>query len=80
MSALGRALRRGRPEIFNCTTLMLGGGADVRYVRAMLGHSKLETTRIYTQVSIRKLKEVRTMAHPAKMRGSRGGSRGIVVR
>ena len=37
-------------------TLMLENGADIRYIQAMLGHVKLETTAIYAQVSIRKLK------------------------
>ena len=30
------------------------------------GHVKLETTAIYTQVSIRKLKEIHTLTHPAR--------------
>jgi integrase/recombinase XerD len=47
-------------------TLMLEGGADVRYVQSMLGHSSLETTEIYTHVSIKKLQEVHEMSHPAK--------------
>ena len=46
--------------------LMLEGGADVRYVQAMLGHSQLSTTEIYIHVSIRKLKEVHDKTHPAK--------------
>jgi len=36
----------------------------------MLGHVKLETTQIYTQVSIKKLKEIHTATHPAKMQRS----------
>jgi len=45
-------------------TLMLEGGADVRYVQEMLGHVKLETTQIYTKVAINKLKEVHAKSHP----------------
>jgi len=48
-------------------TLMLEGGADVRFIQAMLGHTKLDTTQIYTQVSIRKLKEIHEATHPAKL-------------
>lgn len=46
-------------------TMMLEGGADVRYVQAMLGHATLSTTEIYTRVAIRKLKEVHAISHPA---------------
>lgn len=45
-------------------TLMLEGGADVRFIQQMLGHSRLETTSIYTHVSIEKLKEVHRETHP----------------
>jgi integrase/recombinase XerD len=45
-------------------TLMLEGGADIRYVQAMLGHAQLSTTEIYTRVAIRKLKEVHAISHP----------------
>jgi integrase/recombinase XerD len=47
-------------------TAMLEGGADIRFIQAMLGHAKLETTQIYTQVSIRKLKQIHQATHPAK--------------
>jgi integrase/recombinase XerD len=46
-------------------TLMLEGGADVRYVQEMLGHAKLDTTQIYTHVSIRALKAIHDATHPA---------------
>lgn len=46
-------------------TLMLENGADIRYIQAMLGHSDLSTTEIYTKVSIRKLKEIHALTHPA---------------
>jgi integrase/recombinase XerD len=52
-------------------TLMLENGADIRYIQAMLGHAELSTTQIYTQVSIRKLKEIHTATHPAKVRSAR---------
>jgi len=45
-------------------TLMLEGGADVRYIQQMLGHAKLETTSLYIHVSIRKLQEVCRHTHP----------------
>lgn len=45
-------------------TLMLEGGADIRYIQQMLGHAKLETTNIYTHVSIRKLQEIYMATHP----------------
>jgi len=45
-------------------TMMLDGGADIRFVQAMLGHAHLSTTEIYTRVAIRKLKEVHEISHP----------------
>ena len=46
-------------------TLMLDNGADIRFIQAILGHADLSTTQIYTQVSIRKLKEIHALTHPA---------------
>jgi integrase/recombinase XerD len=48
-----------------CATHMLEGGADIRYIQQLLGHAKLETTAIYTEVSIRQLIEVHTRCHPS---------------
>jgi integrase/recombinase XerD len=48
-----------------CATLMLEGGADIRYIQEMLGHVELSTTQIYTQVSIRRLKTVHSLTHPS---------------
>jgi integrase/recombinase XerD len=45
-------------------TLMLDNGADVRILQELLGHTKLETTQIYTHVSIGKLKAVHAATHP----------------
>jgi len=46
-------------------TLMLEGGADIRYVAEMLGHARLETTQLYTRVSIERLRAVHMTCHPA---------------
>jgi len=58
--------KRGACHLFRHTmaTLMLEGGADIRFIQQMLGHAKLETTQIYTQVSIRKLQEIHRATHP----------------
>jgi integrase/recombinase XerD len=48
-------------------THMLENGADVRYIQAILGHSDLETTAVYTHVAITKLKEVHAATHPARV-------------
>lgn len=65
--------KSGSCHLFRHTmaTLMLENGADIRYIQAMLGHAELSTTQIYTQVSIRKLKEIHTATHPGKVRAAR---------
>jgi integrase/recombinase XerD len=58
--------KKGACHLFRHTmaTLMLEGGADIRYIQEMLGHVELSTTQIYTQVSIRKLQTVHALTHP----------------
>jgi integrase/recombinase XerD len=69
--------KHGACHLFRHTmaTLMLEGGADIRYIQEMLGHVELSTTQIYTQVSIKKLKAVHELTHPgaAKERTSGHG-------
>jgi integrase/recombinase XerD len=43
---------------------MLEHGSDIRHVQEQLGHACLQTTQVYTRVSIRKLKEVHAATHP----------------
>ncbi len=45
-------------------THMMDGGADIREIQEILGHSSLATTQVYTHNSIAKLKEVYAKAHP----------------
>ena len=49
----------------NCDLL---NGADLRWIQAMLGHRSVESTQIYTQVSIRALQAVHASTHPAEQR------------
>ena len=60
--------KKGACHLFRHTmaTLMLEGGADIRFIQAMLGHAELSTTQIYTQVSIRTLKDIHTATHPGR--------------
>jgi len=61
--------KKGACHLFRHTmaTLMLEGGADIRFIQAMLGHAELSTTEIYTQVSIRLLQSVHAATHPGRM-------------
>jgi integrase/recombinase XerD len=61
--------KTGACHLFRHTmaTLMHENGADIRHIQQILGHVKLETTQIYTHVSIRTLQQVHASTHPAAM-------------
>jgi len=74
LRASGVRRRRGACHLFRHTmaTLMLENGADVRYIQEMLGHAKLDTTQLYTRVSIQKLDEVHAATHPGSRLARKG--------
>ena len=58
--------RRVYPHLFRHTfaSHLLKGGADLRSLQEMLGHSNLNTTQIYTHTNLHDIKQKHTKAHP----------------
>jgi integrase/recombinase XerD len=51
---------------YTCATHMLRNGAPVRHLQEMLGHESLESTQLYTHVTINDLKEIHRKYHPSE--------------
>ncbi|MBI4872631.1 MAG: tyrosine-type recombinase/integrase [Candidatus Riflebacteria bacterium] len=47
-----------------CATVMLAAGCDIRYIQALLGHTSLATTQLYTKVEIADLARAHARYHP----------------
>lgn len=54
----------------SCATHMLRNGAPIRQLQEMLGHASLETTQLYTRVTINDLRDMHAKFHPREQSDS----------
>ena len=67
VNSSGRAFGRTHTTV----TLMMEAGADVRTLQLLLWHARLNTTQLYTHVSIERLRQVHERTHPASPKARR---------
>jgi integrase/recombinase XerD len=65
---LSKIKKNVSPHTFRhtCATHMLKNGAPIRHIQELLGHESLESTQIYTKVTINDLKEIHAKYHPSE--------------
>ena len=67
MTAVGIS-KRGSCHMLRHTaaTLLRDGGADLRSLQTLLGHEHLNTTELYTHLTLKQLRDVHDRTHPAE--------------
>lgn len=76
---VGQAVKRAKigkkatPHVFrhSMATHLLRGKADIRHVQAILGHTSLQSTEVYTHLTIEDLKQAVKKAHPRYKRAAK---------
>jgi site-specific recombinase XerD len=53
-----------------CATHMLLNGCSIRYIQELLGHSRINTTQIYTNLDRENLRQLVNEKHPARERSA----------
>jgi site-specific recombinase XerD len=58
-----------RPHLFRhaCAVHMLQNGCNIRYIQKLLGHERLDSTQIYTQIDKKNLGEIINKTHPRNL-------------
>ena len=57
-----------------CATHMLENGAELRHLQELLGHASLDSTQVYTHLSLRHLRETIARCHPRERAGEASGT------